>query len=456
MKHRHELPLSIVGCIGMALELAPLMTLLTALFQRPAAENLFRLACLTAAGLAGYLISLRLRRTALPPILQWGCLLLSGALLGWGAALMLGQGLLERCLLGGLLLFGHFWCSAAAGRPFGNLLTMRTMARIAGFYGAFLPILWAVEKLHPVPYSHLPNAICFLLIAACGALIWNQSSIDDLTASRHYSLESLPRQIRPYNLGLVVLVILLTALLFCGLLLFSAHGEELLGLLREWILELLRSMSAAPEEAPPVLTENAPPSGGMELPIDSGEGLSLAWLGALIKWGMALLGIGGVLAVVLYNRNQILDWFRRLWLSLSGMTLRLFRSGRQEHSDGEYTDASQSLLLEDRPAAALRQDRRWRREVRGFGRMADSPEKYRLGYRLLMEGLLLSGLPIRASDTPRDVSRKAEPVLPEKDLGESTNGYQLLRYACRENQPQGLRALSSLLELLRKEHRHRK
>ena len=44
MKHRHELPLSIVGCIGIALELAPLMTLLTALFQRPTAENLFRLA----------------------------------------------------------------------------------------------------------------------------------------------------------------------------------------------------------------------------------------------------------------------------------------------------------------------------------------------------------------------------------------------------------------------------
>lgn len=450
MKLRHDLPLSVGGCIGTALELAPVLALLTALFRRPVGDNLPRLLCLTAVGLAGYFFSRLLRkRTSFPPILQWACLLASGGLLGAGSGLLLGTGPLEQGFLAAFFLFAHVWCASVAGRPFGALLTTRTLARTAGLYGACIPVVWAINKLYPIAYSHLLNAVCFLIIAAFAALIWNQSAIDDLTASRHYSLESLPRRIRPYNLGLVILVIGLTALLFWGLLMLTSHVDALMGMVREWLLDLLRGLSFTPEDVPPTIVEEAPMDTPM-LPPDAGEGLSLPWLGALIKWGMTLLCIVGVSAVVFLNRVQILDWFRQLWLSLSGAAARLFRRPDREQSDSEYTDASQSLLMEDRPAATLRQDRKWRKDLRAYGRMADSPEKYRQGYRLLLEGLRLWDVPVRPSDTPREASHKAEPLLSVEDLRSGTDGYQLLRYADQPDQPEGLRALSRLLSQLRK------
>lgn len=446
--------LCVVGCAGILLGFFPLLQLLTALWDGGPSRALLRLPFLLFSGLLGFFLNrLFLTRTGLNRFCRW-CLLLAAAIpiSACGFLPILSSSFEDGTAAGALFAAALLFASRYSGRRYEFVLSGGAYRGLAIVYLLFLIIPAAVQHWIPIPYSQLANAWCFLLISALYALVKNQANIDDLTQNRRYSLNCLPPRIRRYNLLLLGAVLLLTVLFFVWAIFLLPHMDELLDLLIQW----WKSRISHGTSSPPVSSEPLP---SMETPLPP-EGFgesndSLAWLGTLLQFLFGALLIGGVLSILILNRKSIADAIRRLCQRIASLFARLLERSphfaEKGEEDADYTDYDQTVsgeIRRDSPSS-LWSRRQWRKNCKQYFSMKDSPEKYRAGYRLAREGLILAGGNIPPADTPLDVSRKFEFLFSGGAYVSATEGFDLLYYGETAYSPENLSALSDALVQIR-------
>lgn len=440
-----------MGCGALLLGFVPPLALCAALFGRAPLENLPRIGWLLLCGLCAFAFNGLLRRkTSFTPILRLICLFAAALVLSCGVFL-LTPNRWERLLLGALLFFGCLWGARFSHRDFSDMLEGHTFWKMLTLYGAFLFVPAIINHFFPIVYSQLLNTCCFFAFAAVYLLLHNQANIDSLTASRHYSFKFLPKRIRIYNIILVVIILLLIAGLFALAYLNMPDLSDALRRFKEWVASLFSGVPPPVERPPEIIAENN--MGDVLSQLDDTEGGGIPWLGDFIKVLFTGVAIIGTAAVIFFNRSSIAWALRQLWQQLCELIAGLFqhvpslRLHREETAD--YTDYDQSVSMEkaesSRAPSRLRQ---WKREVKRYQRMADSPEKYRRGYGLAVEGLSLCGAPVSEADTPLEIAGKASAFFEQDGFPEATEFFDLLQYGGRSYQPGRTSLLDRMLSEL--------
>ncbi len=340
-------------------------------------------------------------------------------------------------------MFGAFWLMDPLGAPgmavfgailfwvgggirffsYGELLSLRVFY---GYLTEYTVVLAVLEIFKINPCTPMPFAVALfagLLMVLFGS---NQAGIDYMMERRHHRFDLLPAKIRSYNIRLFVMiaaVLLLLLVLYRPIgWLVSTAGSGLLAALK-WLLGLLPKGESGQEvsEQP---QEQAGQNGGNML--EPGES-SPFWT----YFGI-VVAIGGIY-LLYYYRHEIYMGLRSAWRTLKAFLQRLFWGGRQkaDRDENEYytetdekvaadeTSIGQSLSLSDR--------RKWRRACRRFAAQTDSPQTLRNGYRLILQGIELQGVPVEASDTTLEICGNAQQNgLPT--IEKCTSGYNCLRY----------------------------
>ena len=272
-------------------------------------------------------------------------------------------------------------------------------------------------------------SLTFLTAACVYAAAKNQGNIDYLMTNRsNRSTSILPKRMRWYSFSLVALIFVLIfggyflrkpiAALFGGVL---TLGKALLVAL----VKLLPSDSGEYEQ-PETPTQATPQDMGLP---QTEEGSSVIW--SVFGFLLILLVIG----LVIYYRREIWNAVRAAAAKLRDLLFSFFLHSA---SPSALADVNQYFAdnveeVSRDPGSFWKQQKpydyhRLKKEYRAFRKMEDSPEKYREGYRLAKQLLLLKKKPVIPADTPAEILRKAGTALPEDLFACITGQYCRVRY----------------------------
>ena len=256
----------------------------------------------------------------------------------------------------------------------------------------------------------------------------NQRNIDFMMERRQHDLAHLPPKIRFFNirlLGIFFVIALLTMFLQRPVMGLFDIGAKLLR---------FSLLSCVPTDGDATIGDPTPqptptPDPG---PAVVGEVADFAWIWTVV--GITLFLVCAALFAPTAWRA-----FKDFLRDVARRTVAALRRIRRKTNDNaglndDYSDAEETLSGEEKAAlvqtTAAGKTRQWKKDLRQFRRMAPGEEKYRLGYRLVLEGMQMKNLPILPSDTPLEATEKIRSRLatvPQMEL--VTECYQEIRYA---------------------------
>ena len=322
----------------------------------------------------------------------------------------------------GIVAYGY--CSLAYYRTYNDIVSVnvvRTLiiASIAAFF-----ILRASG--FAVPYAGELSVLTVYLFFVYW-LAKNQRNIDFMMERRQHDLKHLPPRIRFYNvyLLLVFFVIALLALLLRGpvMELFRMGAK----LFQRMLLNCVPTESGGTEST---VVEDATPTPTPDGFSDVPPNYDWLWntLGILLL--VAMVVVFGPMAWRSL-KAFLRDLSRKV---LSAIRRRHRKAGDRTGESDEYSDAEETLSGEEKTALSRQTDsgrlRMWKKEVRRYRHMPPGEEKYREGYRLVLEGMALKNLPVQPSDTPLEATEKIRQRLATVPQMESaTLCYDEIRYA---------------------------
>lgn len=350
-----------------------------------------------------------------------------------GIALLSGVavGILLPCVLFYRVLFGLL---AVAAFYFGvrmffweydELLQPYCFAAMCILFALSGVMLWWNDRAYPI-WGLL---LVFLTITVVYGVAQNMTGISRAVQAEEHAESMIPDGLFQYNrrlLGGLAVLVLLCVLLRkpAGRLLSTVSKWLLAGLakLYFWFLSLFNG-------------EDAAEPAGSEAEDSTMQVQEIAqnpWLSWVV--GLALLG---VLLILLYrNREHVLDWLRNTvrhilhWLRerfhRQHMASRLETAG--------YVDYTTDLTLEQPETDTMQKTKRqaarhYRNAFRRYRKMAYTPERYRLGYQLLLYQWMQQGVVIAPSDSSRTVLQKIQTVTQDAaDWEQLTADYEQVRY----------------------------
>ena len=345
-----------------------------------------------------------------------------------------------------------FW--AVGGLRFytyGEILSLRVFYGYLTEYAVVLAVteLFQIDPAGPAPFAAALFFGMLLVLFGC-----NQAGIDFMMQRRHHRFDALPQKIRSYNIRLLIVTaaaLILLLLLYRPIAwLLAAGGRGLLAVLR-WLLGRLpnggnaESASEEPEQGQASQDAMGQLAPGETSPFWTYFGIALAI---------------GFVFLLYYYRHEIFSALRAVWRAIRETFRRLLWGGRQkaERDENEYytetdekIESETSEVQEDLSAADRR---KWRRACRRFAAAGDSPQAMRTGYRLILQGIALQGVPVAVSDTTLEICHNAlaEGLPP---VGKCTDGYNRLRYGEQEFDLSSMadirEALSEILRYRKKE-----
>ena len=382
---------------------------------------------------------------------QLGCILLGIGLGILGCRLFGGSGLeyLFSALIGG------FW--AFLGCAFSNFELHRfEFFFAAGAYAAAVAVLSWRHFGYPV------NAflIQLILISAIFALEMNFQNIDRLMQRRGHEMSHLPGRIRSFNLVavlaavcvLIVLVLLREPLMKATGTILGAIGSVIwfiLTPLRNWWNNL--DNSSDPHFGEIQADWQGDPANAFEQLV--GEEEEVHTLDATTQVNIAIvIVVVGVVAALIYWRKPIFDALRRFLRALSDAFASLFHNLLAKRDFGldesEYFTDEEERIDDEGRIAAPTDLRAWKKELKAYGKMEESREKYLAGWGLTVKGLTLHGVEVRKSDTPLEILAKAGRVLDKQGYTVATECASVLAFS-DHNEPPAWPELHSALETLR-------
>ena len=381
---------------------------------------------------------------------QAGCILLGIAVGLLGCRFLGGTGL--EYLFSGLL--GGVWAFL------GCLLSLVPLQRFEFFLCA-LAYLAAVVVLswRGFGYPITSYLIQFLLISAVFALELNFQNIDNLMQRRGHQMSHLPRRIRLFNLAAVLLAVgVLVLLVLFRRPLMQGTGMVLgavWGVIRFLLTPLRRWWNGLDDAGDPNFGqidpdwEGDPQDAFQQLvgPEDEGP----AWDAQTQIDVMIVIVSVLVVGLLIYFRRPIWEalrsFFRLLGDAISSLFHRLGAVRQFGLDESEYfTD--EEVRLDESERLGYSEQRAWKRDLKAYGKMAESREKYLAGWALTVQGLRLHGASIKLSDTPLEILDKAGKVLDRDGYAVATQSALVLAFS-DHNEPPAWPELRAALERLR-------
>lgn len=328
---------------------------------------------------------------------------------------------------------------------YGEILSLRVFYIYLAEYAIVLTFLqlFQIRVTDAAPFAAALFAA--LLLVLFGS---NQAGIDYMMERRHHRFDAMPQKIRSYNIrlfaitaaGLLALLLLYRPISW----LISAAGEGLLAVVRFLFRLFYRDGQEEGEDEPQPPMQQPEGMGQFE----KGES-SPFWT----YFGIAVAI--GALYLLYYYREEIAAGLRSSWQKLLDLIHRLLWGGRQRSDCDEteyYTETDEKIRSDEsdvQETASLSDRRKWRRACRRFAAAQDSPQTMRAGYRLILDGIALRGVPVAASDTTLEICRNAlRDGLPPIEA--CTASYNSLRYGEREFELASMQEIrTALSELLR-------
>lgn len=274
----------------------------------------------------------------------------------------------------------------------------------------------------------------------------NQRNIDFMMERRQHDLQHLPPKIRFFNIRLLGAFFGVALLAMC----LQRPVMKLFDL-GAWLLRKLLLSCVAVDPTKPGATP-VPEATPTPTPVPGGstEVANFAWI-----WN--LLGILIFVAMVIMLAPIVWRSLKKFLQDLSRKVVTILRRRHRKVSDDyavsdDYSDAEETLSGAEKVTLAestlAGQTRRWKKEVRQFRRMAPGEEKYREGYRLVLEGMVLKNLPVLPSDTPLEATEKIRSRLATvPQMEAATLCYQEIRYALNTSDTDSIH-LENILRVL--------
>lgn len=295
------------------------------------------------------------------------------------------------------------------------------------------------------PVSRLPLLVVFVWETVVLTLHQNRKAFSALLIDRDGAASAIPEELRKNNRRQMCLFLLLGLALVCGCGLLAAGLRQLGQLILRGLAVILRWLLASDETQ----SSEDVPSVSPE-PAALSDETAPSWLSAALGVGLLVI----FLALVIWQRRAIGAWLLYGWESLQRWVRQRLSCRRSSpaQSHGIYCDYVEDLLQTDAMPHAKKSllsphIYRWQRTYRHYRRMSPSAEKFRLGYRLLLEKLP-EGL-VCASDSPNLILQKWEAHRGTADAAMTavTQTYMDVRYGDISPEENAFVPLEQLLRL---------
>lgn len=282
------------------------------------------------------------------------------------------------------------------------------------------------------PYS--PELMIFfyfisVLIFAVGK---SQGNIDYLMERRRHSEQNLPPKVRAYTIRLIIIIAGITALLFLfkdGISAIFFSLFKLIKIVGTASMELARQLSkttggdATPLEELPAVPDYVPLEDVPEVtphPV----------------WNALFYIVGFIIIAVLIIKffgnavSAIKKLCRRVLQMLSEISMKFAKKDNDEECG--FTD-SEEFLSEDETQALKELPRRkrlseWKKLVKDYKKMPDSPEKYRKGFKAALDGFRLTGTEISPVRTTGEIGQLEQVKNNFSDYPPTADTYDIIRY----------------------------
>lgn len=282
------------------------------------------------------------------------------------------------------------------------------------------------------PYS--PELMIFfyfisVLIFAVGK---SQGNIDYLMERRRHSEQNLPPKVRAYTIRLIMIIAGITALLFLfkdGISAIFLSLFKLIKIVGTASMELARQLSkttggeATPLEELPTVPDYVPLEDVPEVtphPV----------------WNALFYIVGFIIIAVFIIKffgnavSAIKKLCRRVLQMLSEISMKFAKKDNDEKCG--FTD-SEEFLSEDETQALKELPRRkrlseWKKLVKDYKKMPDSPEKYRKGFKAALDGFRLTGTEISPVRTTGEIGQLEQVKNNFSDYPPTADTYDIIRY----------------------------
>ena len=440
--------LHVLGVFSGFLFVYPLCYLAWFLRGEPSdAKALLAMAGAAVCGFAGAGLRLLFERKRLLGLFSEIALLLFALLCAAGAFILAGGEPLPGLLVALACLAACVIGERLVLLPYDAVTSRTYLLTGIGVYAGCAVLMYLAERLTTLSGGgYLSLAALLFVFLSIHEAAANQAQIDFLMQRRSHRMDQLPSRIRRYNLTLVVLIL---AVILCGLLFYRQVGAGL-----SFLLETLRQLVSLIFRFFTFLYSLIPKSEGTEEEIPAAEQGDFPFPAeetqtANTDWITYLL-IAGFIALIVWKRRAIAQALRSAVAALLAWLRSLFtvrRRTREEPEEDGYYDEVEELARESggfrlfAPSAA----RLWKREWSALRKTPDSTEKLRQSYALLARGLTLLGVRTEPCDTPAELLRRAERALSGTEAEAAFSGYERVRYDDRDASAEELGAMQSLL-----------
>ena len=148
---------------------------------------------------------------------------------------------------------------------------------------------------------------------------------------------------------------------------------------------------------------------------------------------------------LLEKLSQFKNWLGKLLGK--NQLVKAFQNGSDYYSD-EVSSVREEMDQEKLSESAKLTVRQWKKECRQYFKSADTPEKLKNGYGLLVEWLTLKGVDVCVSDTPKEILQKGERQLKPYSGEELTGDYERIKYHEKSLEQRQLAQMTSVLKQL--------
>lgn len=309
-------------------------------------------------------------------------------------------------------------------------MILKGFGMIFSAIGNLLVILILFLTKHP--YSPELMIFFYFIIVVIFAIGKSQGNIDYLMERRHHKEQNLPPKVRAYTIRLIAIISGFAALLFLfkdGISAVFLSLFKLIKIVGAASMELARQLSkttggdADPLEELPQLPEYVPLEDVPEVtphPI----------------WNALFYIVGFIIIAVLIIKffgsavNALRKIYRKVLQLLSEISLKFAKKENDEECG--FTD-SEEFLSEDETQALKGLPRRkqiseWKRLVKDYKKMPDSPEKYRKGFKAALDGFRLTGTEISPVRTTGEIGQLERVRNDFSDYLLTADAYDIIRY----------------------------
>lgn len=282
------------------------------------------------------------------------------------------------------------------------------------------------------PYSPELMIFFYFISVHIFAVGKSQGNIDYLMERRRHSEQNLPPKVRTYTIRLIMIIAGITALLFLfkdGIFAIFFSLFKLIKIVGTASMELARQLSkttggeATPLEELPTVPDYVPLEDVPEVtphPV----------------WNALFYIVGFIIIAVLIIKffgnavSAIKKLCRRVLQMLSEISMKFAKKDNDEECG--FTD-SEEFLSEDETQALKELPRRkrlseWKKLVKDYKKMPDSPEKYRKGFKAALDGFRLTGTEISPVRTTGEIGQLEQVKNNFSDYPPTADTYDIIRY----------------------------